>query len=50
LIYRFTIFYTRKKKKKKKKKKREGSVHLGIVLAVVAEYKEIDPAGGAGSA
>jgi hypothetical protein len=48
LIYRFTIFYTRKKKKKKKK--REGSVHLGIVLAVVAEYKEIDPAGGAGSA
>jgi hypothetical protein len=49
LIYRFTIFYTRKKKKKKKKK-REGSVHLGIVLAVVAEYKEIDPAGGAGSA
>jgi hypothetical protein len=47
LIYRFTIFYTRKKKKKKK---REGSVHIGIVLAVVAEYKEIDPAGGAGSA
>jgi hypothetical protein len=49
LIYRFTIFYTRKKKKKKKKK-REGSVHFGIVLAVVADYKEIDPAGGAGSA